>query len=281
MKLVLPFVETMITQACNISCEGCTNYSDLVHNGYQTWEQGRAELEPWLERLDIPDFGIIGGEPLMNPGVRRWITGLRDLLPHSQLRFTTNALLLERNFDIVDLLASVGNCVLKITVHMNNPELDNMIQQIMSKFTWEPVCEHGINRFKTVNNFRFQINRPKIFTRSFQGTYKNMSPHNNVPEDAFDVCSQKTCPLLYKGKIYKCSTSALLADTLARFDWPNSEQWQPYLVPGLTANCDDEELQQFIGNFNQPHAMCAMCPSQKNTDSFLIHYDHVSKKKHV
>ena len=111
MKLVLPFVETMITQACNISCEGCTNYSDLVHNGYQTWEQGRAELEPWLERLDIPDFGIIGGEPLMNPGVRRWITGVRDLLPRSQLRFTTNALLLERNFDIVDLLAGVGNCV--------------------------------------------------------------------------------------------------------------------------------------------------------------------------
>ena len=44
MKPVLPFVEIMITQACNISCTGCTNYSDLVHKGYLTWEQGQAEI---------------------------------------------------------------------------------------------------------------------------------------------------------------------------------------------------------------------------------------------
>ena len=46
MKLTLPFLETMATQACNLSCEGCTNYSDLNHNGYITWADMKAQLRP-------------------------------------------------------------------------------------------------------------------------------------------------------------------------------------------------------------------------------------------
>jgi molybdenum cofactor biosynthesis enzyme MoaA len=101
-KPILPFVETMITQVCNLSCTGCTNYSDLQHEGYVPWSQGRTWLEAWLERIDIPDFGIMGGEPLINPEVNMWIQGVRDLLPTSQIRFTTNGILLHKNLDIVD-----------------------------------------------------------------------------------------------------------------------------------------------------------------------------------
>ena len=69
MKLVLPFLETMLTQACNLSCTGCTNYSDLRYSGYVKWADGKRDLEQWLDRIDIPDFGLMGGEPLMNPEV--------------------------------------------------------------------------------------------------------------------------------------------------------------------------------------------------------------------
>jgi len=280
-KPVLPFVETMITQACNISCSGCTNYSDLVHSGYLTWQQGRAELLPWLDRVDIPDFGILGGEPLMNPDVRNWITGLRELMPQSQLRFTTNGLLLDQNIDIVDLLADVGNCVFKITVHVNNSKLEDTIQHIMSRFEWEPVTEYGIARYKTKNNFRFQINRPAQFTKSFVGTYRNMQPHSNTPADAFEICNQQSCPLLFNGKLYKCSTSGLLSPVLERFGWPNRDSWQPYLQSGVAVDCSDSELQQFLNNFGKPHAICSMCPSKQNTESILEHYSNVSKKKYV
>lgn len=280
-KPVLPFVETMITQACNLSCLGCSNYSDLVHNGYLTWAEGRESIEAWLERVDIPDFGIIGGEPLMNPQVEQWITGLRELMPNSQLRFTTNGLLLHKYPDLLDLLEQVGNCVFKITVHQSSPELENYIEQVLAARSWQSVVEYGITRYKSGNNVRFQIKRPDVFYKTFKGSYETMQPHNNDPQQAFDVCTQQTCPLLYRGKLYKCSTSGLLAEVLARVNLADNPQWNQYLVPGLAVDCSAKELDAFINNFNQPHAMCAMCPTANDLESRLDHTATVTTKKYI
>lgn len=278
-KPILPFVEIMVTQTCNLSCTGCTNYSDLAHRGYLTWNEGKEQLEPWLLRVDIPDFGILGGEPLMNPDIRNWIIGLRELMPNSQIRFTTNGLLLERNFDIVDLLADIGNCVFKIAVHEQNQNLENVIERVFNHFSWEPVVEYGVSRYRTKNNMRFHVRRPEYFYKTFQGSYKDMSPHNNNPIDAFNICCQQTCPLIYNGKIYKCSTSGLLKDTLNRFNNPNIEQWQSYLLNGISHDCPDSELSNFLDNFGKPHSICQMCPTKQDTESVLTHLDYVSRKK--
>ena len=280
MKPVLPFLETMITQACNLSCAGCSNYSDLVHNGYVTWADGEQSLSRWLERVDIPDFGIMGGEPLMNPQVVEWIVGVRKLLPNSQIRFTTNGLLLPKHPELVDLLADIGNCVFKITVHTTDPELENIIQQILNRYSWEPVVEYGISRLRTDNNLRFHIKRPDIFYKTYQGTYEDMHPYHSNPVEAFDICAQQTCPLLYKDRIYKCSTSGLLTDTLAKVGNPNQDQWVPYIDAGISADCSNSELDHFIANFGKPHSMCGQCPSQQHTDSMLNHLATVSTKKY-
>jgi organic radical activating enzyme len=278
-KPILPFVEIMITQTCNLSCAGCTNYSDLLHQGYLTWDEGKEQIEPWLRRVDIPDFGILGGEPLMNPQIRDWIIGLRELMPDSQIRFTTNGLLLDRNFDIIDLLADIGNCVFKIAVHKQDENLEKVIKRVFDYFDWEPVIEYGVSRYRTKNNMRFHVRRPNYFYKTFQGPYTDMRPHDNIPADAFDVCCQQTCPLIYNGKIYKCSTSGLLKDTLTRFNDPNIEQWQPYLFDGLDSNCSELELDKFLSNFGKPHSMCQMCPTKQDSESILLHLDHVTRKK--
>jgi len=278
-KPVLPFVEIMVTQACNISCAGCTNYSDLTHNGYLTWQQGRQQIQPWLSKVTIPDFGILGGEPLMNPQIRDWITGLRELMPESQIRFTTNGLLLEKNFDIVDLLHQIGNCVFKIAVHKKDDQLENIIQRVFDSYDWQPVTEYGVERFKTKNNFRFHVRRPDVFWKTFQGNYNNMRPHDSNPSDAFSICCQQTCPLLYNGRLYKCSTSGLLKDVLEKFGHLDDPLWQPFLIPGLDPDCADEELQEFLDNFGKPHKICRQCPTQDDQDSRIIHLQNVSIKK--
>lgn len=280
-KLTLPFVEIMITQVCNLSCSGCTNYSDLSHNGYLSWADGKAEIEPWLERLDIPDFGIMGGEPLMNPEVRQWLIGIRELMPNSQIRFTTNGLLLSKNLDIIELCHDIGNVVFKITKHLESRKIDSMIDYVKSKYDWETVTEFGITRYKTSNNLRFQLNEPKTFLKTFSGDYENMMPHNSDPLAAFDVCCQKTCPLLYQGKLYKCSTTGLLQDTMQRFKNPNRDAWAPYITDGLEYDCDERDLKQFVDNFGKPNKTCGQCPTRADTQAHLVHFNNVSKKKHV
>lgn len=278
-KPILPFVEMMVTQACNLSCHGCTNYSDLAHNGYLSWNEGKQQISDWLVRVDIPDFGILGGEPLMNPQIRQWIIGLRNLMPHSQIRFTTNGLLLNKNLDVIDLLHEVGNCVFKVAVHKNDSELEQVINYIKQKFNWEAVVEHGIHRYRTDNNLRFHLKRPDIFYKTYQGTYQNMYPHDSNPQDAFGICCQQTCPLLYKGKIYKCSTQGLLQDTLDIVGNPNMDQWNPYLIDGLSADCTDKELNAFLQNFGKAHSICRMCPTKADTLSTINHLQNVSTKK--
>jgi MoaA/NifB/PqqE/SkfB family radical SAM enzyme len=278
-KPTLPFVEMMITQACNLSCTGCTNYSDLVHHGYLTWEQGKQQIVPWLERVEIPDFGILGGEPLMNPYVGDWIIGLRQLLPDSQIRFTTNGVLLSKNLDLIDLMHEIGNVVFKITFHENNPELEEVVNHIMKKYTWEPVIEFGIDRLKTSNNLRFQVKRPHTFYKTFVGEYHEMMPHNSDPNDAFESCSQQICPLLYEGKMYKCSTNGLLKSTLARFGNVNFDSWQPYITTGLDPYCDPKELDKFLMNFGKPEKICSGCPTISDINSKIEHMKNVSRRK--
>jgi len=261
----LPFIETMITQACNLSCLGCTNYSDLRHRGYVPWQQGRRDLMAWRDRLEIEDFGIMGGEPLINPGWRDWIRGVRDLLPAAQIRFTTNGLLLDRAPDILEICEEVGNIVFKISVHVQNDQLEKTIQSLKDARDWQPVVEYGIHRWCGPNGMKFQINRPARFLKTYRNDYANMAPWHSDPSQAFAVCCQQTCPLLYQARIYKCSTSALLQDTLAKFGNPNPEQWQGFIPRGISATDPDDVIQEFCDNFGQPHAICGQCPSDTTT----------------
>ena len=263
----------MITQSCNLYCLGCTNYSDIPHKGYVSWNDGKTQLQEWLNKINISDFGIMGGEPLINPEWKNWALGIRTLLPDAQIRFTTNGLLLKKYPDIIDFFESVGNVVFKISVHVDDLELENNIDKILNQKDWETVNEFGIFRYKTKNNLRFQINRPKFFLKTYKNNYTNMEPHHSNPKKAFSVCIQKTCPLLYNGKIYKCSTAGLLKDTLARFGYPNWDQWESYVTDGISPNDDIEIIEEFIDNFGKPNSICAQCPTSAEID----HYSTVMK----
>lgn len=278
-KPVLPFVETMITQACNLSCHGCTNYSDITHSGYVKWQDGRAQISAWLDRVEINDFGILGGEPLVNPEVDQWIVGLRELLPDAQIRFTTNGINLHKKFHLINLLHDIGNCVIKIGVHVNDPILEQTIKRIYDSYNWQPITEYGIERFVTGDRVRFYVRRPKTFWKTYQGEYGNMLPHNSDPSEAFKQCCQQTCPLLHKGRLFKCSTAGLLEDTLARFDNPNYEQWAPYIDRGIGPDCAPYELEKFLNNFGKPHAICRQCPTAHDVGSKIVHLENVKFKK--
>lgn len=278
MKPVLPFAETMATQACNLSCQGCTNYSDLPFNGHVTWAQARSWIEPWLERIDISDFGIIGGEPLLNPEIESWFYGCRELMPDSQLRFTTNGLLIKSVADLLKIFDDIGNIVFKITVHVESPELEDTVQEIFSARAWQPVNEHGIDRWALSNGVRFQVNRPQQFLLTYKNNYENMMPHLSDPERAFDLCIQKTCPLLWNGRLYKCSTAGLLGEILDKINPATREHWIPFVDPGISPDSGIEDINRFIANFGRPHRICAQCPDNRR---FAIdHRSTVALKKY-
>jgi organic radical activating enzyme len=281
-KIILPFLEIMPTQVCNFSCDGCTNYSDMIQKGYLSWHEGKAQIEPWLDRLTIPDFGIIGGEPLLVPDIIDWIYGLRELMPESQIRFTTNGTYLSKYPDLLKVFFDIGNCVFKISLHADNLEIEKFIEENLSRYRWNLVTEFGIQRYLSDNNVRFQINRPQKFVKTYIGSgYHDMRPHNNNPVEAFDICIQKTCPLIYQSRIYKCSTSGLLKDLLDKVNTPYRYQWDPYITDGIGIDSPVEDIVKFVDSFGKPESICRMCPTDKDKHSQIIHYNNIGTKKKI
>ena len=278
-QLTIPYAEIMVTQVCNLVCLGCSTYSDLQHKGYKSWNQGRKEIEPWLDRVNFDHIGIMGGEPLINPEIKQWLVGVRKLMPDTTIRVPTNATLLHKHLDVVDLLQELGNVIFKITVHQHdNPKVESAIEYVQNKFNWQPVYEYNVHRFVTDNNFKFQVNRPEKFFKTFNGEYHNAAPYNSEPDDAFEVCHQKECPLLLNNRIYKCSTSGLMDSVLARHGYPNHDLWKPYLDNGINGSIGIDEsiesIKKFIDNIQKPHATCRQCPNKNNIQS-INHPDTV------
>jgi organic radical activating enzyme len=276
-KFQLPFVEMQVTQVCNLSCLGCSNYADLKHTGYLRWDDGRREIEAWLDRMDIGDFGIMGGEPLINPELKQWIVGLRKLLPTSTIRFSTNGELLDKHLDVLETAHEVGNFVFKITAHQHSERVEAVIEKIFNMYKWEPVFEYGIYRFRTGNNLRFQVNRPQTFLKYYRNDYANMMPYDNDPKDAFDICMQQRCPLMFEGRMYKCSTLGGLNQTLERFKITDPA-WDPYRNYSITPSSSARDIEAFLKNYGKPHQVCSMCPTSKDAESIILHYNNVQTK---
>lgn len=266
----------MVMRNCNLSCEGCTTFSDYIHpSKYPSIEEIISDLKLWENRLIYDHIGTMGGEPLLNPNIQELLVRLRQEFPQVTIRFVTNGLLLEKHKSIIDTMYELGNVILKISKHVNDQKINTIVKYIMNRFNWEPVTEFHIHRWLTTNNFRFQINAPEKFYRTFKGTYFNMLPHNNNPIEAFDLCVQKTCPLLYNKKLFKCGTLALTQDMLEKTNQKDKKEWLPYLDKGLNHDADDTELKKWIDNFGKPNAVCRQCPTKNDITSIIDHRKNV------
>ena len=98
-----------------------------------------------------------------------------------------------------------------------------------------------------------------------------MMPWESNYSNAFENCVQQTCPLLVNDTIYKCSTSGLLKATLERFGNPNIKKWKNYIPNGITPNCTDTELEEFLENFGKPNRICSQCPDKHSVDFEIDH----------
>lgn len=266
MKPTLPFLELMISSVCNLVCQGCSTYSDIPSRGYTPWTEIKQWLAQWQQLIDIEDIGPMGGEPLIYPDVLTMLQDIRQMLPNSKIRFPTNGTLIHKHWEVIDWLYADGNATLKITKHIASDQLQQNIDDVWQRYNWSPVHEYGIDRWRTDTGLRLQINAPKTFTQTFRGTYATAKPWYSNPVDAFANCHQRTCPLLHRGRIYKCSTSALLPDALAKYNSPNTTLWHPYFDNSVNGSIGLESpaqaLENFVNNFGSAHAICSQCPSQ-------------------
>lgn len=267
--MIIPYVETMLSYACTLSCRSCTNYSDYGMKGTVRWADAEGWFQKWAERVEFEKIGMMGGEPLINPDLYLFIRGLRKIFPSTRLRLITNVTLWKNWPDLLDVISEVGNMELKFSVHQKDAAyLKTAITDVMGKFPWKEEDDHYVHE-----SLRFEVSTTENFLRSFKGEYGAMEPYQSHPFKSFNICQQKTCPLLYEGRIYKCSSIALLKRVMTEWKQSDSKTWEPYLgYSGIGTDDSDEEIAAWIRTFGKPEAICRMCP----TSDDLAWHDHFS-----
>ena len=271
----LPYIETMVTHGCTLSCEGCTNYSDYgMSGGNVSWEEHFEDLKVLTNRFRIGCYGFIGGEPFMHNKFKDWVINFKEEFPYITLMIVTNAQLFPKNADwFLDAMEKYGMIYLKFSNHIPGAEyFEKSKQLVLDRFDWLKEEDGYWFNQKHVNDFR--TDDTDTFMRIVRGKYGDMKPYNNDPVKAFEICSQATCPLFYEGKLHKCSTVGMLDRMLADHNQTDDPEWAPYLNAGIDIRtATDQRIQQYADNHGKPHmTLCKMCPTSENKD---IYFDHI------
>ena len=142
----LDYLEFHTNDHCNLNCNNCNNFSNYVKGEvFNDYERIKKDLSRIREIVDhIRRIRILGGEPLLNPELPRFIRLARELYPYSELVIVTNGILLQSKMkDELEVTVKECDAYIDITAYpVMFDKIDSLIdflrnKGIKVKQTWE------------------------------------------------------------------------------------------------------------------------------------------------
>lgn len=256
LKIKIPRLEYHLTNSCNLSCESCSHYTNILKGHTKSPDNLEQNLEPWSDLLEIPQFNILGGEPFINKNIDAFCTIARKILPESTIVIYTNGLLLDKIKNIKEHTKCVldNKIEIQLTYHsLSKDYREKIAPNIKILKYWEKL---GIKV-----TYKDGVSS---WTKRYHTDEKGLiSPFNDEnPQESWNICTCKYCPMLIDDKIYKCAPLAYLPymksinKTTADFD--------PYLQYKPISYKDEiDQIKKFFDKNFQPEDVCKMCPAKE------------------
>lgn len=181
-KPIFPYLETSLVTHCNLKCNHCCNMCDYIDEEiFVDIEEYKKDLLELTRKVDIKQFRILGGEPLLHPNVIEIIKETRKLLPNSEINLGTNGILLPSMKQEFWTTLKENNIIIDLSLYPiwgDNPKkIPDLIKSHYIKYNVKPT-----------NNFIVLFNP--------QGTSNQ--------DRAFKMCYSKQCINLWNHKLYQC-----------------------------------------------------------------------------
>ena len=191
----LPFLihlETNVTDDCNLSCKGCTHFSNLFDKKCcYALEDFKRDIAKIAENCAVIKLHLLGGEPLLNENLYKYVDFARVALPYTQIFIDTNGLLLFKHSEKLYESMKRNNVEFRISLYEPTLRIKAKIVDFLNsrniKFTFKPE-QAQITKFT------------KILSESF----------DSDPEKSMTVCTSAGCRFLRNGTIYKCPVEGLV-----------------------------------------------------------------------
>jgi len=95
-RMRIPAVEFEAASHCNLRCEGCNHFSPFAKRGFVSPEAIERDLRVLSKFMHVRILRLVGGEPLLHPGLLDLLRIARDSGLGDRLSMFTNGLLLPR-----------------------------------------------------------------------------------------------------------------------------------------------------------------------------------------
>jgi len=90
------YMEFSVAFHCNLNCKGCSHFSPLTEElfpDYESTEKDFIRLKELVPHIHM--IRLLGGEPLLNPELPKYVRLVRKIYPYTDLHIVTNGLLLK------------------------------------------------------------------------------------------------------------------------------------------------------------------------------------------
>lgn len=270
--------EFYITNVCNMACQNCNRFNDVARKGHIKFNE--EQYIEFATRFELGVISIIGGEPLLHPGLLSYVKGLRKLWPTSDLIITSNGMQLNKVKHLYEYCVA-NRCSLEISFH-DEDDLDKRLWneiEIFKKqngFSWNAIQDEVIEhtgrdgeKFTTTSQhltdeggFKFLFTDAHTFSTTNVREYDGMTPlpHDSDPAKAYHDCSLKFSHTFFNGDLYKCGFIAAAKEFVTE---RNAEHlWKP-LYDYKPVNMKQWDS-QWRDKFFSPEDVCRVCSERAN-----------------
>ncbi|MCR5304640.1 MAG: radical SAM protein [Lachnospiraceae bacterium] len=181
----LPYIEYQVADGCNMRCSACSHYSQLVKGAVlsdlEETKKGFMLLKDYFENVCL--IRVMGGEPLMNPDLHRYIRMTHEIFPKAELEVVSNGILItSMPQDLIDTMKE-----LNVTLYMSYyPAMEGKAEKI--------------DRFLAENGIGHKIS---VMAKEFS---KVTDLSGNLdPEAEFSNCSWRFCTMLRDTRLAVCA----------------------------------------------------------------------------
>lgn len=229
-----------LTDKCNLNCKGCGHYCCIAPDA------NLMNVEEYIEDIKqikdkfwgVERLYLLGGEPLLHPRVSVIMEKTRMMFPDSDIRLSTNGLLLPVQDD------SFFDTVKKYNIHIEI-SLYEPTKKLLEESLAKLLKDKGVGETTILQGPRDQFFK------------KRLLKSNGDPEQAYSNCISSHCHFLRNGHLSVCPVVYLDEIICEKFDL--ALRFEPDGVDLYDENLNGWQINEIL---SRPSAACAYCNFQ-------------------
>ncbi len=235
-KPYLAQVEIHIMDSCNLNCKGCSHFSNLFpRNTVYSYDSFVEDLSLLAQKVFLSTLFLLGGEPLLNPHLSKYLYAARQIFPYAEIILVTNGLLIPKQSEATLKALRETKTFIEISLYAPTKKLLESIYQRMKG-----------------QDIHYEIRGERPTFTSFLGLTGTSDPYLSQQS-----CMSAFCRYVRNGKLYKCPVDAL--------SYKYREHFGVSLPPSEGISIDSEDFDQKLSLLDNPVQLCRFCTEEART----------------